>query len=59
MRRETAATLRGPAGFEWLSFTRSELPLYNLRHVQHHTGQLSAFLRRAKVKTHWQKAGRG
>ncbi len=56
IRRETAATLRGPAGFSWLSFVRAEVPLYNMRHVQHHTGQLAALLRRAKVKTHWCKA---
>lgn len=59
LKRETSASLRGPAGFEWLSFTRAELPIYSLRHVQHHTGQLSAFLRRAKVKTRWVKDGHG
>lgn len=57
IRRETTRTLRGPAGFSWLAFTRAELHLYNLRHLQHHTGQLSACLRRAKVKTHWSKDG--
>jgi len=59
IRRETSATLRAPAGFPWLSFHRAELPLYSLRHVQHHTGQLSAFLRRAKISTRWKKDGRG
>jgi hypothetical protein len=29
-----------PSGFEWLPFSRLELHLYNLRHIQHHTGQL-------------------
>jgi uncharacterized damage-inducible protein DinB len=58
LQRETAASLRGPAGFAWLSFTRAELPIYNLRHMQHHTGQLSAFLRRAKVKTRWRRDAR-
>ena len=43
---ETDATLAGPTGFEWLTFTRLEAHLYNLRHVQHHTGQLAAALRR-------------
>ena len=43
---ETEATLAGPSGFHWLTFTRLELHLYNLRHVQHHAGQLSACLRR-------------
>ncbi|MBL9148186.1 MAG: DinB family protein [Phycisphaerae bacterium] len=57
LRRETAATMRKPAGFPWLAFRREELPIYNLRHVQHHTGQLSAFLRRHKVNVRWVKAG--
>lgn len=43
---ESAETLQGASGFSWLSFTRGELHLYNMRHVQHHTGQLSAYLRR-------------
>ena len=43
---ETEASLRGPSGFPWLQFTRLELHLYNLRHLQHHVGQLSAALRR-------------
>jgi hypothetical protein len=57
---ETAASLQGPSGFSWLPFTRGELHLYNLRHVQHHTGQLSAYLRRVVedgerwwIKTGW------
>lgn len=51
--RETAATLRGEAGFPWLKFSRAELLVYNLRHFQHHIGPLGALLRRAKVKTKW------
>jgi hypothetical protein len=58
---ETPEYLEGPSGFSWLPFSRGELHLYNLRHVQHHTGQLSAFLRRVVkdgerwwVKTGWQ-----
>lgn len=50
---ETQATLEGRCGFRRLHrrsdvipFTRGELHLYNLRHIQHHTGQLSAYLRR-------------
>jgi hypothetical protein len=43
---ETEETLRGPSGFSWLPFSRAEIHLYNLRHVQHHAGQLSAHLRR-------------
>ena len=43
---ETAETLAGPSGFEWLKFTRAETHVYNIRHIQHHTGQLGAYLRR-------------
>ena len=53
---ETDATLDGPSGFSWLKFSRAEGHLYNLRHLQHHTGQLSAALRRCGVDTQWVKA---
>ena len=33
--------LDGPAGFDWIPFSRMELMLYNLRHLQHHGGQLA------------------
>jgi len=42
----TEDSLRAPSGFEWYKITRGELHLVNIRHVQHHAGQLSAFLRR-------------
>lgn len=54
---ESEASLAGPSGFSWLKFSRAEIHLYNLRHVQHHTGQLTASLRRAGVETRWVKAG--
>ena len=34
-----------PSGFSWLPFSKFELQLYNIRHVQHHTGQLIDLLR--------------
>jgi hypothetical protein len=43
---ETDEVLAGPSGFHWLRFTRLELHLYNIRHLQHHVGQLAAALRR-------------
>jgi DinB superfamily len=43
---ETAEVFQGPSGFPYRPGTRGELHLYNLRHIQHHTGQLSAYLRR-------------
>jgi len=32
--------LTGLSGFYWLPMNKFELCLYNLRHIQHHTGQL-------------------
>ncbi len=43
---ETEQSLAGPSGFPWYKITRGEMHLVNIRHIQHHTGQLSAFLRR-------------
>jgi hypothetical protein len=34
-----------PSGFSWLPFDKLELHLYNVRHAQHHTGQLGDRLR--------------
>ncbi len=59
LRGETVKSLAGPSGFPWLKMQRVEVYLYNLRHVQHHTGQLGAFLRRAGIATKWSKRGRG
>ena len=42
---ETVDSLQGQCGFG-RSFSRAELHVYNIRHIQHHAGQLSAFLRR-------------
>jgi uncharacterized damage-inducible protein DinB len=57
---ETAESLRQPSGFSWMPVSRGELHLSNIRHVQHHTGQLSAYLRRVIedserwwIKTGW------
>lgn len=60
---ESAEMLAGPSGFAWLALSRAELHLYNIRHVQHHTGQLGAFLRRvnpalqAQSSFRWVKTG--
>jgi hypothetical protein len=42
MTEDTAAQR---CGFSWLDLTRAELLLYNMRHVQHHAGQLNLILR--------------
>jgi len=36
------------SGFSWLKFNKLELHLYNIRHAQHHTGQLGDRLREAE-----------
>jgi hypothetical protein len=57
MASETPESLGGGTGFSRLTFTRAELHLYNMRHIQHHAGQLGAFLRRLGVDAGWVKAG--
>jgi len=54
---ETNESLQGGSGFAHLPISRMELHVYNIRHIQHHTGQLSAFVRKAGVNTRWVKTG--
>ncbi len=42
---ETAESLSGPARFERRDFSRAELHVYTIRHIQHHAAQLSLRLR--------------
>jgi uncharacterized damage-inducible protein DinB len=44
---ETRESLEGHSGFR--QFSRGELHVYNIRHIQHHSGQLSAYLRRVDL----------
>jgi hypothetical protein len=37
--------LQAGSGFDWLPFDKLELQFYNIRHLQHHTGQLVDRLR--------------
>ena len=37
-----------PSEFSWLPFNKLELQFYNIRHLQHHTGQLIERLRTAR-----------
>ena len=46
---ETPESIQGGSGFSWYPITREEFHINNIRHVQHHTGQLSAHLRRIGV----------
>ncbi len=55
---ETAASLAGPSGFEWLAFERLEVYGYNTRHVQHHAAQLILRLRLdQQAQMPWVKSG--
>lgn len=56
-RGETAESLAGGSGFDWYKVNRLEMHLINLRHIQHHTGQLSAFLRRLTIDAKWCGSG--
>jgi len=41
-------------GFSWLDLSRGEMLLYNMRHVQHHAGQLNVILRqRVNAAPRW------
>jgi len=39
-KRVDALDLEAESGFHWLPFDKLELQLYNLRHIQQHTGEL-------------------
>ncbi len=55
---ETADTLSAPCGFDWLPFSRAELYVYSIRHVQHHAAQLILRLRlSADMDIPWAKLG--
>ena len=35
-----ASNLEAESGFDWIPFNKLELQFYNIRHLQHHTGEL-------------------
>jgi len=43
--RVPALALGAESGFPWLPFNKLELQFYNIRHLQHHAGQLADRLR--------------
>lgn len=53
--RQTASMdLEAESGFYWLSFKKLELQFYNIRHIQHHTGELFHCLERLQdVNLQW------
>lgn len=55
---ETADTLKARCGFKWLAFSRAEVHLYNIRHIQHHAAQLILRLRLdAHADLPWARSG--
>ena len=55
---ETADTLNARCGFERLPFSRAELHISNIRHIQHHAAQLSLRLRLdSNTDIPWVKTG--
>lgn len=52
-----AGVMKGRSGFRWYKVSRAELHLISLRHLAHHTGQLSAYLRRLGLKPRWVGSG--
>ena len=46
--------LEGESGFSWISFSKMELQLYNIRHIQLHTGELCERLgAHGKIEIRW------
>lgn len=57
-REQVSAALPGqdweaPSGFEWLHFNQLEKQVYNIRHLQQHTGELCERLFNAGVDVDW------
>jgi hypothetical protein len=48
-----------PSGFAWLPFTKLELQIYTIRHVQQHTGELAARLSGRGIEIRWIGQGDG
>jgi len=50
---------RGRCGFSWLDLSGEEMLLYNMRHVQHHAGQLHLILRqKTESAPRWVRAAK-
>jgi len=46
--------LDAPSGFEWIPLNKLELQFYNIRHLQHHVGELSQRLwAEAGIEINW------
>lgn len=51
--RIPALNLEAVSGFSWLPFSKLELQLYNIRHIQQHVGELYERLDRQQIKLDW------
>ena len=50
--------LNDKSGVEWLPMNKIELHLYNIRHIQHHVGQLVERLHQSGIKgINWERMG--
>lgn len=47
----------GPSGFSWLPFSKLELQMYLIRHLQQHIGELGARLSNRGIEIGWVGAG--
>ena len=55
---ETEGSLAVRPGYDWQTFSRAELHVYNIRHIHHHVAQLSLCLRRDQgVGVDWVRSG--
>lgn len=54
---ETLESLTADSGFKRRTMSRAELYIYTLRHIEHHTGQLSAIVRKAGGDPKWVSRG--
>lgn len=55
--RLSEVNLEGPSGFDWLPFSKLELQVYNLRHLQQHVGEIDQRLGEAGMEVHWIGSG--
>ena len=55
--RVSSLDLEAGSGFYWLPFDKLELQFYNIRHLQHHTGELGERLGAHGIEVDW--VGRG
>jgi len=52
--RVTSLDLEAESGFHWLPFNKLELQLYNIRHIQQHTGELCERLgAKGEIEVDW------